>query len=146
MVSPNPLDGRVLEPYHDRVTPRAARTPTVAAHDTGRAWALSIGLCRNRRLHFLPPHRTIDSMKSQYFGDLTDYRKYGLLRCLSANGEIKTGVCWMLTEGVGWVSTEHETEGASKFQYLTEPEQWRHFDPDLFDSCEHKLRRIDEVL
>ena len=80
-------------------------------------------------------------MKSQYFGDLTDYRKYGLLRCLSANGEIKTGVCWMLTEGVGWVSTEHETEGASKFQYLTEPEHWRHFDPDLFDFLRAQIKK-----
>ena len=35
-------------------------------------------------------------MKNQYFGDITDYRKYGILRVLESAG-IKTGVCWMLT-------------------------------------------------
>jgi hypothetical protein len=29
----DPLGGHVLEPYHDRITPPAARTPTVATHD-----------------------------------------------------------------------------------------------------------------
>jgi len=37
-------------------------------------------------------------MKNQYFGDINDYRKYGLLRGLSNKGEISTLVCWMLTE------------------------------------------------
>ena len=36
-------------------------------------------------------------MKNQYFGDINDYRKYGLLRILTNGGEIKTAVCWMLT-------------------------------------------------
>jgi len=34
------------------------------------------------------------SMKNQYFGDINDYRKYGLLRTLTG-GQIKTAVCWM---------------------------------------------------
>ena len=37
-------------------------------------------------------------MKNQYFGDVNDYKKYGLLRGLSCDGAIKTFVCWMLTE------------------------------------------------
>ncbi len=36
-------------------------------------------------------------MKHQYFGDINDYRKYGLLRQLSNFGQIATSVCWMLT-------------------------------------------------
>ena len=80
-------------------------------------------------------------MKSQYFGDLNDFRKYGLLRHISGNGEIKIGVCWMLTEGVGWVSNEHESEGASKFQYLVQPEKWRHYDPDLFDFLRGQIEK-----
>ena len=36
-------------------------------------------------------------MKNQYFGDVNDYRKYGLLRLLAHAG-LKIGVCWMLTE------------------------------------------------
>jgi hypothetical protein len=35
-------------------------------------------------------------VKNQYFGDVNDYRKYGLLRVLTNGGEIKTFVCWML--------------------------------------------------
>jgi hypothetical protein len=40
-------------------------------------------------------------MKNQYFGDINDYRKYGLLRGLSNRGEIRTAVCWMLTTDDG---------------------------------------------
>jgi hypothetical protein len=36
-------------------------------------------------------------VKNQYFGDINDYRKYGLLRLLTNRGEIRTAVCWMLT-------------------------------------------------
>jgi hypothetical protein len=36
-------------------------------------------------------------VKNRYFGDINDYRKYGLLRALTNYGEIKTAVCWMLT-------------------------------------------------
>ena len=35
-------------------------------------------------------------MKNQYFGDINDYRKYGLLRILTNGGEVDTAVCWML--------------------------------------------------
>jgi hypothetical protein len=40
-------------------------------------------------------------MKNQYFGDVNDYRKYGLLRSLTAGGRITTTVCWMLTPDDG---------------------------------------------
>ncbi|CAA9432540.1 MAG: hypothetical protein AVDCRST_MAG37-733 [uncultured Rubrobacteraceae bacterium] len=50
-------------------------------------------------------------MKNQYFGDVSDYRKYGLLRVLSSEGEISTGVCWMLTPSDG------RTDGR-KLEYL----------------------------
>jgi len=36
-------------------------------------------------------------MKNQYFGDINDYRKYGVLRILSMS-RIKIGICWMLTK------------------------------------------------
>ena len=36
-------------------------------------------------------------MKNQYFGDINDYRKHGILRALSNGGEVKTAVCWMLS-------------------------------------------------
>jgi len=70
-------------------------------------------------------------MKNQYFGDINDYRKYGLLRILTGWGEMSTAVCWMLTCGDG------RSDG--KFiKYLVQPEKWRCFDPDLYD----KLREL----
>ena len=39
-------------------------------------------------------------MKNQYFGDIKDYRKFGILRVLEKAG-IKIGVCWMLTPSDG---------------------------------------------
>jgi len=64
-------------------------------------------------------------MKNQYFGDINDYRKYGLLRVLTGHGQIKTAVCWMLTPDDG--------RGDGGFiDYLEQPEKWCHFDPLLF--------------
>lgn len=68
-------------------------------------------------------------MKNQYFGDINDYRKYGLLRLLINRGEIRTAVCWMLTpNGSG---------GDGGFTgYLEQPDTWCHIDSLLF----HHLR------
>ena len=41
------------------------------------------------------------ALKDQYVGDINDYRKYALLRALSADGANRLGVCWMLTESDG---------------------------------------------
>jgi len=65
-------------------------------------------------------------MKDQYFGDVNDYRKYGLLRILSLAGRMRLGVCWMLT------APDSRSDGG-KTGYLCHPERWRHFDPELFD-------------
>jgi hypothetical protein len=67
-------------------------------------------------------------MKNQYFADINDYRKYGLLRILAGNnGELKVAICWMLTNNDG------RTDG--KFiNYLVDSERWRKFDPYLFES------------
>jgi hypothetical protein len=70
-------------------------------------------------------------MKNQYFGDVNDYRKYGLLRKLTGPGEMSTAVCWMLTPDDG------RTDGRF-VEYLEQPERWRRYDPDLFD----KLRKL----
>jgi hypothetical protein len=66
-------------------------------------------------------------MKDQYFADINDYRKYGLLRALSGNGKIKIAVCWMLTPD------DAGTDGRST-RYLTDPTRWKEYDPSLFDS------------
>ena len=84
-------------------------------------------------------------MKEQYVGDVSDYRKYALLRALSQSGTIKVGVCWMLT------LPDTRSDGAIR-RYLSAPDRWRHYDPDLFDvldsasdlSSGHRLSRIEQ--
>ena len=61
-------------------------------------------------------------MKNQYFGDVNDYRKYGLLRILSASGQAGVGVCWMLTPSDG------RTDG-QLLTYLDQPARYRNFAP-----------------
>src|SRR5262245_31786097 len=65
-------------------------------------------------------------MKNQYFGDISDYKKYSLLRALSNHGDTRIVVGWMLTEDDGRMD--------GKFiRYLQEPTKWRHYDPQVFD-------------
>ena len=66
-------------------------------------------------------------MKNQYFADVNDYRKYGILHTLVGNSEMKAAICWMLTN--------NDTRTDGKFiDYLHHPEKWRKYDPDLFDA------------
>ena len=65
-------------------------------------------------------------MKNQYFGDVNDYRKYGLLRILCKGEGFRTGVCWMLSEA-------DETRDGGKTEYLGKRDDWEPFDPQLFD-------------
>jgi hypothetical protein len=65
-------------------------------------------------------------MKNQYFGDINDYRKYGLLRGLSNKGEISTLVCWMLTP--------NDSKPDGKFiTYLDNKDKFSNYDPELFN-------------
>ena len=70
-------------------------------------------------------------MKNQYFGDINDYRKYGLLRSITEASHLRLLVVWMLTPDDG------STDG--KFtSYLDSPKRWAKYDPKLF----HKLHNI----
>lgn len=64
-------------------------------------------------------------MKHQYFGDVNDYRKYGLLRAIRSHG-IPVASHWMLTPDDG-------TTDGKFIAYLEQPDKFRHYDPDLFD-------------
>ena len=72
-------------------------------------------------------------MKNQYFGDINDYRKYGLLRALQTGGEGKLLVAWMLTPDDGG------SDGGFR-DYLQDPKQWRRFAPELYDGLAALLR------
>jgi len=64
-------------------------------------------------------------MKNQYFGDVNDFRKYGLLRAFAAAG-LSIGVCWLLTADDA--GGDGELRG-----YLSKPSRWRRYDADLYD-------------
>jgi hypothetical protein len=78
-------------------------------------------------------------MKNQYFADINDYLKYGILRAI-ADSKLKICLCWMLTKD------ENKKDGG-KTQYLQESDKWRKYDPALFDvmkwSIEKNKRSID---
>jgi hypothetical protein len=65
-------------------------------------------------------------VKDQYFGDVNDFRKYGLLRSLIAPDRLCLGVSWMLTE------SDTRTDGRF-LAYLGKPKEYRHLDYELFD-------------
>ncbi len=65
-------------------------------------------------------------MKNQYFGDVNDYLKYGLLRILTERGSIRATVCWMLTPDDGGGD-------GRKLGYLARPAKWRPHDPELYE-------------
>lgn len=71
-------------------------------------------------------------MKNQYFGDINDYVKYGLLRTLAEAG-LEVGACWMLTPDGGGPD-------GRRLEYLSEPGRWRAFDPGLFDALYDAVR------
>jgi hypothetical protein len=70
-------------------------------------------------------------MKNQYFGDINDYHKYGLLRILIAQGGLKIGVCWMLT-------CDDAGNDGGNTTYLNKCALQRH-DPDLFGTLARLL-------
>jgi len=65
-------------------------------------------------------------VKNQFFGDVNDYRKYGLLRAVQSATRLDLLVGWMLTPDDG-------TGDGGKLSYLSQPERYRRFDPELFD-------------
>ncbi|MBU2602243.1 MAG: hypothetical protein KKA32_08765 [Actinobacteria bacterium] len=75
-------------------------------------------------------------MKNQYFGDVNDYRKYGLLRALQAPACLSLSVGWMLTPDDGSIDGRFR-------RYLREPGNWRHHDPLLFDHLSSVLTAGD---
>jgi hypothetical protein len=72
-------------------------------------------------------------MKHQYFGDINDYREYGLLRVLEQAGGLSIGVCWMLTP-------DDTTKNGERRHHFDSASRFEGFDPLLFS----KLRDWDE--
>ena len=70
-------------------------------------------------------------MQDEYFGDVNDYRKYGLLRCLDEVG-FRVGVCWMYTP------SDNSGQG-QRIPYLDNPDKYRFRDPELFDFLRERV-------
>lgn len=76
-------------------------------------------------------------MKNQYFGDVNDYRKYGLLRALQAGGDGSLLVAWMLTPNDGG------RDGRLR-AYLEAPDTWAHYDRDLYEGLARLLGSVSQ--
>jgi hypothetical protein len=81
-------------------------------------------------------------MQNRYTGDIGDFLKLGILRALSPG--------YLL--GVGWwlYPDEAHNDDGRHIGYLRQPEQWRRFDPALFDalseivtSCQRNVRALE---
>jgi hypothetical protein len=72
-------------------------------------------------------------MKNQYFADINDYLKYGILRAI-ANSKLKICLCWMLNE-------DDRRRDGGKIQYTQEPDKWRMYDPVLFDVMKWSIKK-----
>ena len=75
-------------------------------------------------------------MKNQYFGDVNDYRNYGLLRLLANGGALRIGVCWMLTP-----DDDSTDGGKAKLHYLRKKyvARWRRFDEPLYNLIREEI-------
>jgi len=74
-------------------------------------------------------------MKNQYFGDINDYRKYGLLRALQSTGDGKLLVAWMLTP-------DDSSQDGEFRSYLEAPDNWAEHDRELFEGLADLLRQV----
>ena len=72
-------------------------------------------------------------MKDQYFGDINDYRKYGLIRVLQEETGIRVLIAWMLTPDDG------RRDGALR-AYLDQADCWQPFDPELHKELQALLQ------
>lgn len=72
-------------------------------------------------------------MKNQYFGDVNDYRKYGLLRAITLDTDWNLLVAWMLTPDDGGPD-------GGKRKYLNAPDTYERYDRPLFKGLVGLLR------
>ncbi|MFP4539023.1 MAG: hypothetical protein ACLFPA_12065, partial [Dichotomicrobium sp.] len=83
-------------------------------------------------------------MQDRYTGDIGDFVKYALLRHLARDRRL----------GIAWYLYPDEANGDGKHtSYLSDPDTWRHLDPDLFDELQlivsdkhdHKPREVQSI-
>ena len=82
-------------------------------------------------------------MQDRYVGDIGDFVKYGLLRALGKGKRL--GVAWYL-----YADDSRPGSGDGRHtRYLQQPKDWRHLDPELFDTLKElvagKRRSVAEI-
>lgn len=65
-------------------------------------------------------------MKNQYFGDINDYRKYGLLRAIQEVTGFRTLVAWLLTP-------DDDGPDGNFTNYIDESQKYTDYDHDLYE-------------
>jgi len=71
-------------------------------------------------------------MKNKYFGDINDYRKYGLIRAILRSNKFSLLVAWMLTLD--------DPNNDGKFtNYLSKPDEWCKYDRDLYNGLQRLM-------
>ena len=80
-------------------------------------------------------------MKHQYFGDVGDYGKYGLLRYIAKRG---------VTIAVNWYLTPDDQSNDGSIRGYLANEKNRIFDPELFDvlreMCIYKEKALSQQM
>lgn len=74
-------------------------------------------------------------MKNQYFGDIGDYGKYGLLRHLAGQG---------LSISVNWYLTPDDASNDGSIRGYLSKEEDRRYDPELFDVLREMCARKEQ--
>ncbi len=71
-------------------------------------------------------------MKHQYFGDISDYRKYCLLKNFVQVGGLNPLVSWLLTQ-------DDERNDGNNNSYLSDPNTWKKHDAAIFDFLHNQV-------
>jgi hypothetical protein len=66
-------------------------------------------------------------MQDRYAGNIGDFGKLALLRCLTEGRRL--AVCWYLCNGEG-----DDERSSRSFDYLKRPDEFRHLAPEIFDA------------
>jgi hypothetical protein len=66
-------------------------------------------------------------MQDRYVGNVVDFGKLALLRCLKEGRRL--AVCWYLTGG-----ESGSNQDGKSFDYLARPDEFRHLAPEIFDT------------
>lgn len=72
-------------------------------------------------------------MQNRYVGDIGDYVKLAILRALAPGRRL--GIAWWL------FPDETHNKDSRHIDYLARPDQWRRFDPPLFDGLKAIIQR-----